>query len=100
MIEFSPAVSGDGSLCVNRLTPTTIWSPRSIASRRLVFELDELAFHIARGDRLHRAPHRVDGAKFGERLPLERGDQGVDLPAAFENIIKFKKISLISHDLL
>ena len=33
-IEPSPAASGDGSVSVKRLTPTTICSPRSIASTR------------------------------------------------------------------
>ena len=38
MIEFSPAVSGEGSELMKALTPTTICSPRSIASSRRVLD--------------------------------------------------------------
>jgi len=37
MIASSPEASGDGSPLMNLLTPTTICSPASIASRRAVF---------------------------------------------------------------
>ena len=44
MIEFLPAVSGDGSELVKPLTPTTICSPRSIASIRRVLDSTSFAF--------------------------------------------------------
>ncbi len=40
--------------------------------------LDQLGFHDARLDRRDRAAHRVDRGEFGERLGLERCDQGGD----------------------
>ena len=44
MIEFSPAVSGEGSELVKAFTPTTICSPRSIASSRRVLDSTSFAF--------------------------------------------------------
>ena len=37
-------VSGDGSLSTKRLTPTTVCSPRSIASTRRVFDSTSCCF--------------------------------------------------------
>ena len=34
----SPVASGDGSVSVKALTPTTVWSPASIASSRVVLD--------------------------------------------------------------
>ena len=41
---FSPAVSGDGSPSLKRLTPTTICSPASIAARRFAFDSTRARF--------------------------------------------------------
>ena len=65
MIELSPAVSGDGSELVKALTPTTICSPRSIASSRRVLDSTSFALSAPGLDRLDRAAHRVDGGDFG-----------------------------------
>ena len=100
MIEFSPAVSGEGSELVKALTPTTICSPRSIASSRRVLDSTSLRFHHARFDRLDRAAHRVDGGEFRERLALQLRDQGCDLLAAVENVAELEQVGLIGHDLL
>ena len=44
MIASMPPVSGDGSVSRYLLTPTTIWSPRSIASSRAVFDSTSRCF--------------------------------------------------------
>ena len=44
MIASTPPVSGEGSLSRYLLTPTTIWSPRSIASSRAVLESTSCRF--------------------------------------------------------
>ncbi len=100
MIEFSPAVSGEGSELVNALTPTTICSPRSIASSRRVLDSTSFAFSTPRLDRLDRAAHRVDGGEFRDRLALQLGDQRCDLLAAVENVAEFQEVGLVGHDLL
>ena len=99
MIEVSPAVSGDGSVLVKPLTPTTICSPRSIASIRRVLDSTSLP-----SDRLSRSPSprrpsrrwpRSRRAPRASSYPTAR-----DLMAAVENVAEFEKVCLVGHDLL
>ena len=99
-IEFSPAVSGEGSELVNALTPTTICSPRSIRLEPAGVGFDELCFQSAGLDRLDRAAHRVDGGDFRCRLALQPGDQRFDFLAAVENVAEFEQVGFVGHDLL
>ena len=100
MIEFSPAVSGDGSELVKRVhadhdlfAPLDRLEPAGVG-------FDELRLQRPGLDRLDRAAHRVDGGDLGERLALQLGDQRRDLLAAVENVAELEQVGLVGHDLL
>ena len=57
----SPAVSGEGSVSVQLLTPTTICSPRLDAAQPLRVALDEAPLHVVDGR--HRAAHGLDALR-------------------------------------
>ena len=61
---------------------------------------DQASLEDAGFDRADRAAHRVDRRDLGQRLGLERLDQGRDFLAAVEQVAEFQKIGLIGHDLL
>ena len=93
----SPAVSGDGALSVNLLTPTTIDSPASIAaSRRRCF--DQPLFS-SRLDRRHGAAHFIDPRQFASSLGANPPPWPRSL-GTVENIPVFEQIGLIGDDLL
>ena len=54
----SPVDSGEGSVSVQRLTPTTICSPALDLAQPLGVALDERALHVVDGR--HRAAHLLD----------------------------------------
>ena len=100
MIEFSPAVSGDGSELTKALTPTTIWSPRSIASSRRVFDSTRRALRTPVSIARTAPPIASIAAISASASAFERLDQGRDFLAAVENVAEFEKVGLIGHDLL
>ena len=99
MASAAPA-SGDGSLSMKRLTPTTVCSPRSIASTRRVFDFDQLLLHVALLDRGDRAAQRLDVGELVLRLALELLDLGGDRRRAVENVAVFEQVGLVGEDLL
>ena len=99
-IEPSPVESGDGSVSVNLFTPTTICSPRSIASSARGVRFDELRFHVARLDRRDRAAHLLDAGELLARLALQLLDLGGDLLRAVEDVAVFEQVGLVGEDLL
>ena len=100
MIDSTPPVSGDGSVSRYLLTPTTICSPRSIASSRAVFDFDQLLLHVARFDRGHRAAHFVDALELFQRLAFERVHLAGDFFGAVENVAIVEQVGFVGEDLL
>ena len=100
MIEFSPAVSGDGSVLVKPLTPTTICSPRSIASRRRVLDSTSLAFSAPVSIALTAPPIASMAAISASASVLSLRDQRRDFLAAVEDVAELQKVRLVGHDLL
>ena len=94
------AASGEGSLSTKRLTPTTVCSPRSIASTRRVFELHQPLLEKSGLDRRHCPAHRLDAGELLLGLALEFGDLACDLGRAVEDVAEFEQVGLVGKDLL
>ena len=101
MIASMPPVSGEGSVSRYLLTPTTICSPRSIASSRARVRFDQLLLHVAALDRGDRAAHLVDALAV---LPWPRAFSAstlrVDHRRAVEHVAVFEQVGLVGEDLL
>ena len=65
-----------------------------------MLEFDQFRLQPAGFDRLNGAAHRVDFRDLVQRFALELADEGSELLAAVENVVEFKQIGLVSHDLL
>ena len=100
MIEFSPAVSGEGSELVKAFTPTTICSPRSIASSRRVLDSTSFAFSTPVSIALTAPPIASMAAISATASLFSSGDQRRDLLAAVDNVAEFEQVGFIGHDLL
>ena len=99
MASAAPA-NGDGSLSRYLLTPTTICSPRSIASSRAVFSFDQLLFQVARIDCGNGATHLLDALEFFLGQALQIVDLARNLARAVKNIPVVEQVGLVSENLL
>ena len=94
----SPAVSGEGSASVKRLTPTTVVAPASMRARRAVLAVDERGLHVVDGG--DGAAHLVDAGELGAGAGLQLLDLGGDGGVAVEEVAVFEEVGLVGHDLL
>ena len=85
---------------MKRLTPTTICSPRSIASTRREFDSTSCCFRYPELDRCDRAAHLLDLFQLFLGRFLQRRDLGGDRRRAVEHVAVFEQVGLVGEDLL